>query len=457
MSRLVIDVWVADLTFPGYLDRLRRLAAEFDRAHPDYHVNLTGHDFRRLPSTIVAAAGQGRHPAVAEYYFYLAPVARDMRMPDGRPLFTSVEQAIGSRSEILGEPVVIHDIIPAVRDYYTYQGDLTSMPTVATTMLLYANRTLLRAAGVSTMPQSWDELEAACQAVAALRNPVHGITWANHGLPFQQAVAVQGGLLADHHNGRRGRATTVHLGSAQMLAWVRWWQGLHQAGHYLYTGKVPDWEGTFKAFAAQQVAFRITSSNDHDYMVAAAGNAGFEIATSPFPYRDGVPPAGNIVAGTSLWLSAGLDDLTRDGALAFMQYLNNPRNAAERHKANSFVPVTGESFIRLEDEGWFKQNPYHRVASDQLATGPVCGALFGDFAGVQDVMTRAMGDVLSLGAEPDTRFAEATVEAERLLADYRDDCLQSGPRRPNSLRVEFFTGAEAYSGADLENVARLHR
>jgi sn-glycerol 3-phosphate transport system substrate-binding protein len=469
MSRVVIDVWVADLTFPGYLDRLRRLGEQFDRAHPGYHVQITGYDFRALPQEIARAAAEGRQPAVAEYYFYCSPVARDTRRPDGGPLFTPVERAVAGRGEILGEPVVLDDLVPAVRDYYTYNGELAAMPTVATTMLLYGNLTLLRAAGVPRMPRTWDEVEAACEAVAGLPDPPpHGITWANHGLFFQQAVAVQGGRLADGHHGR----ARVDLASPEMMAWVGWWRRLHARGHYLYTGKIPDWEGTFRAFATSQVALRITSSNDHDYMVRAATEAGFEIATSRFPYRDGVPYAGNIIAGTALWLADGLDDLTRDGALAFMQFLNNPRNAAERHQANSFIPVTGAAFALLEREGWFTSHPYHRVASDQLASypdhpgarpedadgwPPMRGARFGDFAGVQDVMTRAMADVLTYGVDPDPRFARATAEAQRLVDDYHADCAGGGPRRPTSLRVEHFTGAAAYSGADLENVTRLHR
>jgi sn-glycerol 3-phosphate transport system substrate-binding protein len=466
-GRVPVDVWVADLTFPGYLDRLHRLADEFNRAHPGYRVNLTGHDFRRLPREIAEAAAAGRPPAVAEYYFYLTPVARDTVRPDGTPLFTSVERAVGGRTEILGEPVVLADIIPAVREFYSHDGELFSMPAVATAMLLYANMSVLRAAGVARLPETWGEVEAACERVAALPDgPGHGITWANHGLFFQQAVAVQGGLLADHRNGRAGPASTVHLDSPEMLAWAHWWQRLHQRGHYLYTGKVPDWEGTFRAFATGAVAMRITSSNDHDYMVTAAGQAGFEIATGRFPRRDGHPYAGNITAGTSLWLATGLDRATQDGALAFLQFLNNPANAAHRHRANSFLPVTGESFRLLEREGWFARHPYHRVASDQLASypdgdpagpPPLLGALFGDFAGVQDVMTRAMADVLVRGLDPAVRLADATVEARRLLADYHADCLGTGPRGPNSLRVEYFAGAEEYSGADLENVAALHR
>lgn len=472
-SRTVVDVWLADLTFPHYMDRLLRLGEEFDRTHPEYHIDIRGLDFRTLPLQIAQAVADGRAPALCEYYFTVTRAARDTRSRTGGPQFTSIEKAIGGRAEILGEPVVIGDLNPALRAYYTYDGDLTSMPSAGTTPVLFGNRNLLRAAGVTRMPATWDELEEVCRTLARhTSGPPYRITWANHGLFFQQALAVQGGSLCDYDNGRSSPATRVDLASAQMLAWVRFWQRLHQEGHYLYTGKIPDWAGTLRAFADQRVALRISSSADVSYMAQAAMDNGFELEVGRFPYNPRVPYAGNAVAGSSIWMSEGLDEATRDGALAFLQFMNNPRNDAARHKADSSIPVTNAGFELLAAEGWFDAHPYHRVANDQLGSyppeypgagqpplagpPPAWGALSGDFAGVQDVMTRAMGDVLIDGAVPEERFVEATAEAQAMLDRYHEDCAGTGPRSATSLRVEYFAQAEAYSGVDLEDVAKLH-
>ncbi|MCE7079486.1 extracellular solute-binding protein [Streptomyces sp. ST2-7A] len=456
-SPTVIDVWVADLTFPGYMDRLHQLGRAFEQAHPEYRVNIEGRDFRALSQQIAAAADEGCAPAIAEYYFSVTRAARDSRTRDGQPLFASVEQEIAGRSEILGEPVVIDDLLPAVREYYSEQGDLRSMPTVVTTMLTYGNRDLLRSAGVTGMPRTWQELEAACVAVRGLDGgPSHAVTWANHGLFFQQALAVQGGLLADRDNGHAGRAGRLNLESEEMLAWVRWWRRLHRRGHYLHTGKIPGWEENIKAFADRRVALRVTSSNDMNYMAMAAENSGFEMTVGRFPARDGRSYGGNIIAGTSLWLRNGLDEVTREGALAFLQFVNNPRNAADRHKDNSFVPVTRSAIELLEKEGWFEQHPYHRLAGEQLGSHPdvegvpPCrGGMFGDFAGVQDVMTRAMNDVLADDIDPAMRFGEATREAQALLDAYERDRVENGVRSPQSLRVEYFKGVGMYTGAQV--------
>lgn len=475
MSKTVIEAWVLDLTFPGYMDQWYKLAADFEARHPEYEVRIKAQDFRLLPQHLATSIAAGHVPAIAEYYFYMLPTARDLRTRDGRPVFGSVQQAIGGRSEVLGEPVVLDDILPAFRDYYSLHGDLTAMPSVLTTSLIFGNTELLRATGVTELPRTWDEVTETCRRIAA--SPAHSghpITFANHGTFIQQSIYSQGGVLADNDNGRSARATSVDLATPQMLAFADWWKNLHAEGHYLYSGKIPDWEGTFRAFATGEVPLRISSSNDVNYMVEAAKANGFELAVGIMPFNSAVPYGGNAIAGSSLCLADGLDEATRDGAVAFLQFAHNPRNAANRHVHNSFIPLTYSSYDLLDREGWFDLHPYHRVASvhideypagaivpagvDPAGAPPSPGALFGDFAGNQDVMTNAMGDVLTQGADPLARFAEATVEAQQLLDAYEADAAApTGPSRPESLRVEYFRDAEWYSGADLENVVQLQR
>ncbi|MQS34776.1 extracellular solute-binding protein [Streptomyces katsurahamanus] len=436
----VIEAWLSEFPFPGFLDAVRERAAEFERTHPRYRIVIRGFSYEKLPAKVVRAAASGSAPAIASYYSGASQLARDTRTADGAPLFVSVEKAIGGRSEILGEPVVIDDVLAGVREYYTYDGDLASMPMTLSTMLLYANTTLLERAGVPRTPRSWDEVELACKAVAGLPDgPAHGIAWPVDGKFMQHALAQQGGLLTDASNGHAGRSLRVDLTSPELLAYVRWWQRLHQEGHYLHTGVMEDWAGTFGALAGQRVALRFSSSFDANYMVRAAQDAGFGLEVGPLPHNDTVPWAGNWIGGDSLWLADGLDEATRDGALAFMQYLSSPLNIARRHKASGSAPVTGASVALLEEEGWFDEHPHHRVPVEQLALrgGPPSahGALAGGLHGIQMEMMAAMEDVLTQGAPAGERFARAEAEAQRILDEYNAWALGTGPLTPETLAV----------------------
>ncbi|MER5994088.1 extracellular solute-binding protein [Streptomyces viridosporus] len=450
-DEVVLEVWLNDYpVVPQFIGETRKLAEEFGRTHPGVRVEVRGIDHLRLPEEVARAARAGRQPAVVQSFYTSTQLSRDMLAADGSPLFTSVERAIAGRDKILGVPVRLDDLVTAARDYYTLGDEgLFALPPLTSTTLLYANTTVLDAAGVSCLPRTWEELTAACEAVARLEDgPAHGVTWPNHGWLFQQAVAQQGALLASPANGRDGRARRVELDSPAMLRFARWWRALHTDGHYLYTGlrsagddTYPAWEHNYRAFAEQRVAFVLSTSVEADRMVQAGRDGGFDVVAAPLPYCGEVPRAGNVIGGDALWLAAGLEPAAQDAALAFLLTFLDPRNAAARHKTSGFVPVTGQARTLLEAEGWFDANPHHRVALDQLAAGDrsvaARGALLGDFVGVQDAMTAAMHDVLTAGADPAERFARAASDAGRLLDDYNAHCLGQvpGPRGPHRFRV----------------------
>jgi sn-glycerol 3-phosphate transport system substrate-binding protein len=447
---VVVDVYMHYYLSPHFLDDTRQLAAQFNAAHPGYQIEVHGFDYQELPAEIAKAVARGAKPAVAQYFYSSGQLARDMLDKDGRPLFTSVAKAIAGRPEILGEQVVTDDLLPTIRDYYSIDDELLSMPTLGSTTLLYGNTTLLAKAGVTSLPQTWSEVGVACAALAQLPDgPRHAITWPNHGWMFQQALAQQGGLLANHDNGRSARADKVDLASPEMRSYLQWWQWLHKRGYYLHTGTLPIgdgasqvWEDNYTAFARQEVALVLSSSVEAERMVGAGRSAGFAVAAGPLPRNKlSSDAAGPVIGGDSLWLAAGLDQETQDGALAFMQLLNRPDIAAERHKYGHYVPITKSATALLTEQGWFAENPHRKVAVEILLAGnPTAagrGALLGDLAGIQDVMALAMHDVLITGKAAPPRFAEATAQAQELLDDYNDHCLGkvAGERGPHRFAV----------------------
>jgi sn-glycerol 3-phosphate transport system substrate-binding protein len=439
-SPLVIDVVLSEYPFPGFLDPVRKRAEEFERAHPRYRVAVRGCYYEDLPAEVSRLALAGTPPTIASYYSGASQQAVDTVTDAGRPLFTSIAREIAGRTEILGEPVILDDLIAACRGFYTIGGEIAAVPLTLSTMLLYTNTTMLRAAGVTEVPRTWAELTAACEAVARLDGgPEFPITWPDDGKLFQQAVAQQGGLFLDNDNGRSGRARTVDLTTEPIMAYVDWWRGLNERGWFLYTGAFEDWVGSIAAFTEQRVAFRVGSSFEIAHMTAVGRAGGFDMTVSGLPHNERIAPVGNWIGGDALWLADGLDPELRDGALAFIQYLGGPRAGAEWHKAIGSTPATYGALALLEREGWFAAEPLHRVATDQLerfdgspgASAPV----FPGSHGVQTAIMAAMEDVLVRGADPLARFTAATAEAQKALDAYNATCLGSGPRDESWLRV----------------------
>lgn len=416
------------------------VASEFNEAHPEYQVEITIEHFHTLPEKVLRAAEQGDPPDIAEFDFTATRAALDALGPDGTPLFTPVERAIAGRTEILGEPVVLGDMVPAVRDYFRYAGELAGLPRSATTVVLFANMSILARAGVAEPPRTWREVTAACRAVAKLPGgPSQCITWPNDQWLFMQSVAQQGGLIADRDNGRSGRAEKINIASSEMLAFVTWWQRLHQDGYYLYTGKIQDFAGCVAAFEDQQVALVLSSSADVTRLMQRGERDGFTVKASRMPYNDEVRLAGNSVGDHPLWLAAGLSQAKQDGALAFMQRLINPRNAAEWAKLQTRIPTTRAAAEVLDREGWFLRNPNFLVATDQLeeadGSPAALGPLIGGYGGIADEITGAMHDVLAGDAKPMARFTRASARAQQILDAYNSHCAGPPRRNPRDLSV----------------------
>src|SRR5512139_3693018 len=125
---MTIDVWLSNHPLSGFNAPVLDAADSFSRAHPGYEIRFRLVNHRELPWEVAEAVARGNPPDLAEYYFTATQVALDTRAGNGDPLFVPVGRAIGERDKILGEPVVVADIVPAVRDYFSRGGELVSLP-----------------------------------------------------------------------------------------------------------------------------------------------------------------------------------------------------------------------------------------------------------------------------------------------------------------------------------------
>ena len=416
-----IRVWIAFTD--SRLDWAKERAAEFNEQYPEYNVIIEGYaNYNDAFDATLLAAEQGNPPAITQFFEAATQEARDAVVGD-QPLFKSVEAAIAGREEINGVPVVLDDVISAAASYYTLDGEFTSMPWNTSSAIMFSNADLLAAAGVESIPTTWDEVETACAAIMATDDaPQACITWPNHSWFFEQTLGQEGADLANNGNGREARATEVFIDSDAAVAYVEWWKQMQDEGYYVYTGTQRDWTGTYNAFINQDVAFLIYSSSDTSLLVADSEAAGFETQASFMPYNGDVEYVGNLIGGATLWLNNGLDSETEDGALMFMNFFSNPENAASWHELTGYVPITNSAIALLNEEGWYDANPNSLVASEQLEaaqeTSATAGALIGNFVAIRDVITGAIEEILINDADVAETLAGANEDANQLLEEY---------------------------------------
>lgn len=440
----VIDLWITESpgsTLPGFGDPLVLAAESFSRAHPGFEVRVRKVEVHLMPEAVAEAIAQGNPPDVVEYTYSSTQTALDTRAADGSPMFVPIRRAVAGRTEILGERVVIEDLVPTVREYYSVGGELVSVPSMVTTNLLYANKTVLDRAGIGQLPVTWKDLTAACAAVAALPDgPGHGVSWPNYGWVFHQELAGQGALLTDGGNGRTGRATRVFLDSPELLAYVGWWKEMLDSGHYLPTEEL-HYFTCMQAFARQEIAFVVTSSAVGQMMVGMAAEAGFELTATQLPRPDAQRSPGGPVGGHSLFLTAGLPKEKEDGALAFLQHQLDERHAVARISTPgnpmTSLPITQAAYERTSADDWTDPFPGFRSALAQVTsaeqTPAAAGPMVGSLNSINVVLTEAVADILLRDAEPVARLRAATEEAQQVLDRYNAAALAYPPVTPDDL------------------------
>lgn len=417
-----VNVWIAFTD--GRLDWTQGIAEQFNAQLEGYRIVVSGYDsYEALFDATLLAFDAGNPPAVVQYFEAATIDAINAVSTAGEPVFRSIEGAIAGRTEILGVPVMIDDVVASARNYYTIDGELKSMPWNTSSATMFTNVTLMESLGVTTIPSTWQQLVKDCDTIMAAENaPTGCVTWPNHGWFFEQTLAQQGADLVNNANGRTALATEISIDSSAMVDYLTFWSSLEDKGHYIYTGTQRDWGGTYDLFSSQGVPFLIYSSSDTTLLTNEGVNGGFDVVSTFMPRNAGRPAGGNIIGGASLWLVDGLETGAEDAALAFMNFLNNPENAAEWHQETGYIPITEASVALLEAQGWFDANPNSRVANDQLAAAPAtsatAGALLGNFGRVRNVVTEAAEDILVNDRDVVARLAEAQIAAQQLIDEF---------------------------------------
>lgn len=444
---IVIEVWLAVSpgdVLQGHGDPLVEAAETFNRAHPGYKIETRKVEAHLLPEEVARAVSAGNPPDVAEYYSLSTQTALDTRAGNGDPLFVPVERAVAGRAEILGESVVLDELIPSVRRHYSVGGELVSMPTFVSTNILCANKSMLDRAGIESMPTTWADLTLACTAITKLPDgPSHGVSWPNYGWLFHMEIAGQGGLLSNNGNGRLGRSTRVFLDSSEMLNYVRWWKRMYNSGSYLPTEEM-HYVTAMQAFLRQEIGFVVTTT-----AVATVGNdmaieAGFEMVTGQLPRHHESSSPGGVLGGGSFFLTAGLPKEKEDGALAYLQHQLRPQHAVARmHQPPNpmtSLPITAAAHKHAMANEWTEPFPGFRNAIEQVITAhdtpAATGAALGNQSNIDRAITTAMEDVLLNGADPASRFRTATEEAQEALDRHNGAALAYPPVTPKELRAD---------------------
>lgn len=402
---------------------VQAIVDEFEAQNPGINVEVqTKVDYDEILDSTLTAIDQGNPPHVLQLDETATQFAADQVDEDGEPLFVKL-QDIATEEQRAN----FDDLLPSVRDFFTINDELWSMPWNSSNPVLYINDDIFTAAGLdpANPPSTFDDVLAACDTImsADIDYELAGcINWPLAAWFPETWVAMQGGLIVNNENGHDGRATEALLASEEMQLAIDWWAEMAERGYYIYSGVTGDYTGEAATFITQTTAMHINSTAGISNFQNFAGILGYGLTVAPLPIPNEDATNGTINGGASLWITNGHPEEEILAARDFIFFMTSAENIAEWHKNSGYFPNRQTSIAILEEENFWEENPAYRIAVDQLLnTNPIpatAGAIYGSAPTVRAILVDAIQSVIDGGESVDDALAAAKQLADEQIEEY---------------------------------------
>lgn len=393
---------------------IQRMVDDFNLTHPGIEVAVEYKgSYRDTLNAAQAAAVAGNAPHVLHSFEVGTQQLLDMG------IFALAEDLIDE----YGVVIPWDDYLAAALNYYKIDGRQASFPWNSSNSILYYNKTLLDAAGV-TMPRepTFEDIIAISNAVISAGVAEAGITWPMHSWFFEQWMAELGADLVNNDNGRSGYATEINLLDPAAIAIMSWWKELYDKGLWVNPGR-ENWSQARQNFTTQRVAMMISSTSDVNLTENAAFEGGWEVGTAFMPVPLGFERHGVVIGGGSLWVTKDHPDAELKAATELVVYMSQVSQDIEWHQGTGYFALRKTSLQALALEGWYELHPNYKTASDQLAETQVMtatqGALAGVFPEIRTFIEDAAEEVYG-GTPVGEALAKAKALIDQALVDYKE-------------------------------------
>lgn len=278
--------------------------------------------------------------------------------------------------------------------YYTINDMLYSMPFNSSTPLMYYNKDMFDAAGITEIPDSLESiaqigdklLDSGAQEVMSL-----GV----YGWFFEQFIGKQGLEYANNGNGRTEAATAVAFdenGAAANI--LNEWKNLYDLGYAPNVGKGGD--AGLADFSAGKSAITLGSTASLKQILQDVDGK-FEVGTAYFPKVKSTDEGGVSIGGASLWALDNNDPKKLRATWEFVKFLISPESQAFWNAETGYFPVN----VDAHDEDVFKENiekyPQFETAIDQLhdSAPQYAGALLSVFSEARAIVESEIESMLN--------------------------------------------------------------
>lgn len=262
-------------------------------------------------------------------------------------------------------------IVQAPLKAWNYGGRQLGLPVSASTTVMYYNKTMLDAAGVSGPPATFEEIIEVSRrlppqnadgrkltAFAQIPNSPLLANWIGQ-LPGRDADS---SYLVNKRNGRDGNADRLVCDSeGTLLEFLTAWKALYDAGAVLNVS-----EGLNNLFLTQQICFLTASTS----ILAALLNqidGRFELGCAYFPRIHARANFGATVSGSALFMFGSGDGAKTAAAWEFVKFMTSADIQARLAAATGYMPVNAGSYGEEIYTAYVAAYPQAETGAKQLA------------------------------------------------------------------------------------------
>ena len=312
--------------------------------------------------------------------------------------------------------------LPAVKSYYTTpEGDLLSLPFNSSTPVLWYNQNLLDEAGVTNVPQTWDEMFAVAEALqAAGTDCAFSFGWQSW-VMIENYLAWHDQSIGTMQNGFAGLGTEFVFDQSEDLTTQLQRIADSQAdGTFEYGGRRGD---SLPLFTSGECAMWMSSSA---YYAGIKEQAEFKFGQAMLPLNAEVAeePQNSIIGGATLWVLEGHPNAEYQGVAEFFNYVSRPEVQADWHQSSGYVPITTAAYELSQEQRFYEQEPGTDTAIKQLSlnepTENSKGLRFGNYVQIRDVINEELEDLWAGNQTAAEALAEAAARGNTLLRQFED-------------------------------------
>lgn len=293
----------------------------------------------------------------------------------------------------------LEDIEPALRNYYTYDGQMVCMPFNPSTPIMYYNRTAFEAAGLDpdSPPRTFKEIAEMAEALTIRQG--NRVTQYPMGIPiygwfFENFLAGMDANYVNNDNGRTDIATAIEFdtsGAGKVI--LDQYKQLVDDEVIMDYGLVADVARS--AFAAGQICMYLDSTAQLKTIMNAVGDK-FEIGTAYLPSMADEPTGGVIIGGANLWLAKNDDEQRVLDAWEFIKFATSAEISAKFSQATGYFCANMRAYEEPSFQTYLEENPNFLTAINQLHDCPINYATQGASVGVMTELRSILQQQVSL-------------------------------------------------------------